>query len=326
MQSRPIPGSLAPIFALFAAALLFGALEARADLAYSVDVASPSFPAVSNSDVLSRPFYGVPPPAVVFPAAALGLAGAPADEIDAFTYGGVVGLPLFFSVDAASLGIPGLAPDVASEAAALQAAGDIFSVPPANMLFRNQDVLGEVPTIPPGLIAVPPVDNLDALDVGAFTGAVPAFFSLAAGNVYGLSGADILIPGPAPAIPAACLPSSPSLPRPRSGCCPATTSTRSRSTGTSTAIWPRTPWTIAHRSRIRSWTQMGTCAAMLATCPSTATATIKWASRTTCCSERGSGFRSRRRPPAVIAPAVAWSESPTSSASARHSERRRRRA
>jgi hypothetical protein len=91
MQSRPIPGSLAPIFALFAAALLFGALEARADLAYSVDAASPSFPAVSNSDVLSRPFYGVPPPAVVFPAAALGRAGAPADEIDAFTYGGGAG-------------------------------------------------------------------------------------------------------------------------------------------------------------------------------------------------------------------------------------------
>jgi hypothetical protein len=193
------------VCALVAGTLLLGAATGRADLAYSIDVGSPSFGAVSNSDVLSRPFGGAAPPGVLFPAVALGLAGAPADEIDAMTFGGSPLGPLFFSVDAASVGIPGAPPDVASEAAALQAAGDIYSSPPGNFLFRNQDVLGELPAIAPGVIAVPPVDNLDALDVGAPTGLVPAFFSLAAGNVYGLSGADILIPGPAVGIPAGAL-------------------------------------------------------------------------------------------------------------------------
>jgi hypothetical protein len=57
---------------------------------YSIDAASPSAAAVSNSDLLTRPAGGAPPPGVALPALALGLAGAPSDEHDALLWGGPV--------------------------------------------------------------------------------------------------------------------------------------------------------------------------------------------------------------------------------------------
>jgi hypothetical protein len=192
------------------AALVLAAPELRAQVAYSIDAASPSAGVVSNSAVLTRSLGGVPPPAVAVPAPALGLAGGPADELDAISYGGPVLGPLFLSVDAASVGVAGVPPDVASEAGVFQAAGDAFiTFPPFNPVYLNQAMLGEVPPILPGVVAVPPVDNLDALDIGAtLAGPPPApflpppLFSLAAGNVFGLSGADLLGPGPAVVLPA----------------------------------------------------------------------------------------------------------------------------
>ena len=70
---------------------------------------------------------------VRIPRAALGL--QPGDEVDALSIV-TPGLPtwdeayatgfFFFSVDPSTVGIPGVSPDVASEAAASEAAGDIF--------------------------------------------------------------------------------------------------------------------------------------------------------------------------------------------------------
>src|SRR5262245_10671879 len=197
--------------ALVGGAALASASEVRAQVAYSITAASPSFPGVSNSAVLTRPVGGLAPPAVAVPPAALALAGAPGDELDAISYGGPVlaAGSMYFSVDAATVGIPGVPPNVASEAAVFQAAGDVYVFPPLNALFLNQAMLGEVPPILPGVLAAPPVDNLDALDLGAtLAGPAPApftpppFFSLAAGNIFGLSGADVLGPGPAILIPA----------------------------------------------------------------------------------------------------------------------------
>jgi hypothetical protein len=201
-----MPRSRSALCSIFAAALALGAGPARAELAYSIDGASPSFPAVSNSDLVDRPAGGGGPPAVTLPAAALGLAGGAADELDALTFGGPVLGALYFSVDRLAVGIPGAAPDVASEAAVLQAAGDLYvSNGGGNALFRNQALLGALPPIPPGAVALPPIDSVDAVDVGALAGAQPAFFSLTGANIFGFSGADLLVPGPAVAIAAAAL-------------------------------------------------------------------------------------------------------------------------
>ena len=108
------------------AALLIAGSSLAGPIFFSVDVASPSVPGVSNNDVLAPgPVAG--PPAVATPAGALGL--PPADELDAMTTGAPVDpLAIFFSVDRGAAGLPpgGPAPDVFSEALAGQAAGDVF--------------------------------------------------------------------------------------------------------------------------------------------------------------------------------------------------------
>ena len=174
---------------------------AAAQSFFSVDAASPSVPGVNNSDVLAP---GVPL-VVAVPAAANGIAGAPFDELNAMTAGGPLGV-LLFSVDRAAVGIPGGPPDVASEAAAGQAAGDVFTsaLGGANGLVINQALQGLIPAAPPGAPVVPPIDDLDALDV---PGMPPVLFALAPGHpLLGASalvgcGADLFGPGGGPAIP-----------------------------------------------------------------------------------------------------------------------------
>src|SRR5262245_58974518 len=125
-MSSELAGSRASLAALvFAALLVVGAPAVHAQVAYSIDTPSPSAPIVSNSSVLTRPVGGVPPPLVAVPPLALGLAGAPGDELDAISYGGAVLGSMYFSVSPASVGVAGIPPDVASEAVVLQAAGDV---------------------------------------------------------------------------------------------------------------------------------------------------------------------------------------------------------
>lgn len=163
---------------------------------FSVDAASPSFPGVSNSDALAPGPVGGPP------MLALSLGLAPGDEVNALTdTAPSTGLTLHFSVDRASLGAPGTAPDVASEASAGQQAGDVYStaLAGANQLAFNQSILGELPPIAPGATASPPIDDLDGLELSS---TLPVIFSLVTGHPYfGLSlmvgcGGDLFAPGP----------------------------------------------------------------------------------------------------------------------------------
>jgi len=162
---------------------------------FSLDAASPSVPGVSNNDVLAPGPVGGPP-AVATPAAALGLPPGLPNELDAMTTGAPVDpLAIFFSVDRAAVGLPGgPAPDVFSEASAGQAAGDVFvsGGGGTNTLVFNQDILGLLPAVAPGVSAGAPIDNLDALDLAGAAAPGVGFYSLLAGNSFGLSGADIL--------------------------------------------------------------------------------------------------------------------------------------
>jgi hypothetical protein len=182
---------------------------------FSIDAASPSSftLGLSPADILTPGPVGGPP-AVFLSEGLLGL--TPGDDLDALDFLAVpfIGFP-HFSVDSASVGMPGpLPPDVASEAAAGQAAGDIyvsfFGFPPTNTLATNQAALGLLPAVPAGAPAAPPVDNLDALEY-APVGFIPMFgtvtFSLAAGSptlaAIGAGPEDILLwtaPFAAPAV------------------------------------------------------------------------------------------------------------------------------
>lgn len=174
-------------------AALFVAGSSLASPFFSLDAASPSVPGVSNNDVLAPGPVGGPP-AVATPAGALGL--PPSDELDAITTGAPVDpLAIFFSVDRAAVGLPGgPAPDVFSEASVGQAAGDVFvsGGGGSNTLVFNQDILGLLPAVAPGVSAVAPIDHLDALDLAGAVAPGVGFYSLLAGNSFGLSGADIL--------------------------------------------------------------------------------------------------------------------------------------
>jgi hypothetical protein len=186
-----------PRRALCAIALAAGTLlgtTSSAQTLFSVDAISPSVPAVLPADVLGPGFVGGPP-AVFIP-----WVGPAAAEGNAGTLGApVVGAVVFFSVDRFSVGIPGAAPDVASEAAAGQAAGDVYisAMLGANSLFINQDALGELPAIPAGVAAPPLIDDLDGLDLTPI-GPLPLGAAIlatldaaSAAAFFGLSGADV---------------------------------------------------------------------------------------------------------------------------------------
>jgi hypothetical protein len=158
-----------------------------APFSFSIDLGSPTVPSVGNNDVLqSGPVGG--PPTVLMPAASLGLPAVSADEIDAMSDFGVDEEGPFFSVDRASVGLPGTA--VAAQAALGQAAGDIFRAIPG-ALHLNQRSLGLLPSILPGAPTAAPIDNLDALNF--FNATIEnRLYSLAPGNSLGVSGADLI--------------------------------------------------------------------------------------------------------------------------------------
>lgn len=123
----------------------------------------------SNSAILEPGPVGGPPAVAVAPAV-LGLVGGSVDEINAITFGaGSPGLTFHFSVDRTSVGLAG---DVVSEAAAGQAAGDIFATQRngTNQLALNQRNLGLVPATLPGTPATGAIDDVDAFDF-AYQGA-----------------------------------------------------------------------------------------------------------------------------------------------------------
>ncbi len=190
-------------------AVALSAPLARAVPFFSVDAVSPSVPGVSESDILAPgPIGG--PPAVAIAAGVLGLAGAGIDDLDAITRvvaSATLGV-LHISVDRFSPGtVPPPPPDVGSEALAGQEAGDIYTVGslPLQSLAWNQAILGLLPAVPAGVAVLPPIDDLDALDLGAAP-ALP-IMSLAVGHPYlGASGmvgcgGDLFLPGLAPALP-----------------------------------------------------------------------------------------------------------------------------
>ena len=149
----------------FGALLLFFAALGITGVAsaegYSIDAASPSVSAGSNSAFLSSGPVGGPP-VVEESAASLGLSGGSTDEINAMTFGGPTpGSTLYFSVDRASVGLSG---DVVAEAALGQAAGDLYALSAAtgtNVLVVNRDELGLAPASAAGTPATPPIDDVD---------------------------------------------------------------------------------------------------------------------------------------------------------------------
>lgn len=155
----------------------------------SIDAASPSVSAGSNSAFLSAGPVGGPPVVEETPADR-GLSGGATDELNSMTFGGPgPGATLYFSVDRNSVGLTG---DVVSEAALGQAAGDLYvwtwPALGSNVLAINQADLGLVPAIPAGMAATPPIDNLDAYDFD-YDGPVMGVgtlsaFTLAPGHPY----------------------------------------------------------------------------------------------------------------------------------------------
>ncbi len=142
--------------------ILLGTQGVARAIMFSIDGASPSVPGVSGADILT--FGPIGTMTVAFDAGTLGLVAG--DDIDALSFGGAIfGNPLF-SVDRASTGADGSA--VATEAAAGQAAGDtfltLFALSGTNFLDFNQDDLGLLPAIGPGVSTGAALDNLDAWD------------------------------------------------------------------------------------------------------------------------------------------------------------------
>lgn len=166
-----------------------------------------------ESDLLSST-----PLLVFFPAANLGLFGVLLDDLNAFSSGATLGngAPplglLHFSVSQLSVGVGVRAPDVFSEATVGQAAADIYASARVgfNYLVWNQADLGPAPALPTGGFAIPPIDDIDALDLpsGFIGGGV---FALATGHPHigpmGLvgCGGDLFTPPavlPGPPMPA----------------------------------------------------------------------------------------------------------------------------
>lgn len=190
-----------PLLVLLA---IFSNGSAAALTLFSADAASSGVS--SDADVLAP---GAGPPAVFATRGSLGLAVPGVEDLNALSYGAPIGSTMYFSVDRTSSGGPGT--DVSSQATLGQAAGDVFSttLSGTNSLFLNQDELGLPPLVGSGVSVASSIANLDALDleqsgsalINYFTPAGPPLFSLPTGNVFGLSGADILAPGASPSGP-----------------------------------------------------------------------------------------------------------------------------
>jgi hypothetical protein len=132
---------------------------------FSIDEASPSAPPALNSAILSAGPAGGPP-VVEEMASSLALSGGAVDDANGMTFGsGAPWKVLHFSVDRNSIGASGA---VAAEAAAGQAAGDLFAsdLGGSNYLVFNQRELGLVPNAAAGASTIPPVDDVDAFDFG----------------------------------------------------------------------------------------------------------------------------------------------------------------
>ena len=172
--------------------------------------------------------FGPPPPGIGLVLAPLCTAPTPGVpclvEVDALSHGKdsrldplnlTWGGNVWFSVDEFAVGIPGLAPDVASESAVGDAACDVFidngvtaaagpppwcpmAIPISHVAALDGDglvsgsgaVYPGLGLIEPTFPGVPPDpgDNLDCLDVHAALGAFPVWFSLDAGFLDPING------------------------------------------------------------------------------------------------------------------------------------------
>jgi hypothetical protein len=169
---------------------------------FSLDPLSPTIVVggITAADLLTPgPLGG--PPVVAIPAVTMGL--LPGDDISAISYFSPTSGPIHFTVDRLAVGLPvGVPPDVSSEAASGQAAGDIFvQVLPlgVNTLATNQSALGLLPAVPPGPPVPPPIDHVDAIDLKAPAAPTPLglVYTLAPGSPTlaanpGWSPADLL--------------------------------------------------------------------------------------------------------------------------------------
>lgn len=223
MNTKQIVAASVGVFLLFGAAR---PMQAQGPM-FSIDPASPSAAFVSPADILTPGPVGGPP-TVLYSRAALGL--LPGDAITSlatFPPSSPSKLIPYFTVDRGTIGIPIGAPDVFSEGAAGQSAGDIFrdptggTIPPFNQLAINQHALGLLPNILPGVAFGGALDHLSALDLRIepdlnLDGVpdLPVFITLAPGSptlaAMGLTAADVLFAGgvalgapPMLAIPAA---------------------------------------------------------------------------------------------------------------------------
>lgn len=215
--------------AAFGAAFVACAASARAQTTFSIDYRGPTkgvfagIP-ITEGDILAPATFfpapgPLPPPVILIPHGpapiGLGLPGGPAcappgipcgDEVDALSYGldgphlpGALPGSFKFSVGRTTLGLPSpVPPNVATEAAAFDAAADVFidlglppgPLPPFVALAGNTrmidgngappfaNALGLIePHGPPCAALVSPGDNVDALDVnGPLAG--PIYLSL----------------------------------------------------------------------------------------------------------------------------------------------------
>ncbi|MBJ02562.1 MAG: hypothetical protein CMK00_06805 [Planctomycetes bacterium] len=208
---KPHKHSLRPLASWALGALticLFPAAPARAQVSFSIDRAGPtigvanSFTAapITPADILApatgtgAPALGpLPTPGTLIPEGALGLTGAAPHELDALSYGQdrcfEINEPdplmnpfgLHFSVDEFAIGVPGAAPDVASESPVADSFADVFAspvvaAPSPPIPGLNTGVIDGDGLISPSGFAYPglglielggagPGDDLDALDL-----------------------------------------------------------------------------------------------------------------------------------------------------------------
>lgn len=264
-------------FCLLAPGVLIPAGEAPAQVTFSTDFQGPTpgladgfaFGPITAGDILTVPVPGVPGPNAPVPGpfaappgieigAAAGAAGVlPGGlgilpgaggvyELDALSYGRDTGAVQFlFSVDEFAVGVPGAAPDVASEGALglTGASADVFMLLAAFGTFPPGGVIGNAavfdgngigPSALPGVALIEPGaptvgvipelgDNLDAMDLNTTLADLsgPIYFSLdgpfpdpnepltianaGTGPANGFSGADVLV-STAGGVPALAIP------------------------------------------------------------------------------------------------------------------------
>src|SRR3990170_1175824 len=142
------------------------------------------------------------------------------DDLDGLSYGeaiGAIATPDYdFSVDAAppnggmTVGIPGCgpAPNVGTQAGALEAQGDIFTTAapaPAgcNVQFTDEAALGLIPLPPPSPFpGAPPLDNVDALaEISGFAGPCTYAGGLIDCSAFTVSAGSAVLPAIPPSFP-----------------------------------------------------------------------------------------------------------------------------